>query len=247
MRKLSFLFSILISACAPLDPNLMQDYLKVVISQAEVLKVAILEVPGIENIKIQKDGGVEYLELRLYPLQPLKNNGIRAEISIDFPFKEGDTLRYSWEFKVPSEFPSDAPKNRWWVFADWHVQPDTNLGETWDNYSGAGSPIQFGYGMLEGKDLLSLAAGTNQGPVGLIPFTREVWHTVRCDITWSQKTNGKLNVYFDGATTPTLSTNCENMRNAVQHYLKIGQYRNREIFTENKIGLRNILIHRITN
>ena len=146
--------------------------------------------------------------------------------------------------------PSDAPQNRWWLFADWHVQPDTSKGESWDNFPSYSSPILVGYGNLDGKDMISISTGidgSKEGiiPRGLIPFTREVWHTIRMVVKWSQKDNGEVNVYFDGSTKPVVSTTGPNMVNAVQHYMKIGMYRNRDIETNNTVHIKDIRIEKI--
>jgi hypothetical protein len=160
------------------------------------------------------------------------------------------TVEYDWDFRIPKDFISDAPQNRWWLFADWHVQPDASKGETWDNFPSYSSPILVGYGNIDGRDMLSLSTGihgSKEGivPRGLIPFTRNVWHSVRLVVKWSEKSDGVTTIYFDGATTPTLTTTGPNMFNAVQHYMKIGMYHNPDIATTNTINIKNIRIKKI--
>jgi len=226
------------------------SYLKTAVAP-DLIPYANIEIAGIENLATSSDSGKEYLKLRVYGGQPKKNNGIRSEVSIDYPYKEGDTVEYSWQFRIPENFQSDAANgNRWWVFADWHDQPDKNKGETWDTYTAHSAPIIFGYGYLNGKDQLSLSTGIDGSekgivPRGLIPITKNTWHTVRMVVKWSQKENGSVKVYFDGATSPTISTTGPNMLNAYQHYMKVGQYRNPDIETDNTINLRNITIKKI--
>lgn len=226
--------------------SLEEMYLRYALSE-DIIQYANIEAPSIANIWTGTDEFGNYLTLKLIPNQPLKNNGIRAEISIDSPYQEGDTLEYRWDFKIPNDFVSDAPNNRWWVLADWHVQPDVTKGETWDNYIGKSSPIILWYGNIDWKDALSLSTWIHWSKIGIIPrgiltFTRDVWHTLKVVIKWSQSDDGEVMVYFDDSTEPMLSAKWPNMINWYQHYLKVGQYRDREISTENSISIKNISI-----
>jgi Polysaccharide lyase len=72
----------------------------------------------------------------LSPGQAKKNNGIRAEISVDYPYKVGDVVRHAWKMRLPDDFKADDPQNRWWVMGQWHDQPDRTLGETWAGFPG---------------------------------------------------------------------------------------------------------------
>lgn len=60
----------------------------------ELIRYAGVDVPSQENIQILTDSAGRYLEFRLVPGQTKKNNGIRAEISVDYPYKVGDVVRY---------------------------------------------------------------------------------------------------------------------------------------------------------
>ncbi len=225
--------------------NLELTYLRAVISQAELLNYAYIEIPGFENIFIGNDEGSPFLALRTYTGQPLKNGGVRAEIAIDYPFKEGDTLLYSWQIRIPENFQSDAPKNRWWIVANWHDQPDVFKGETWKTYVTKSAPIIFGYGNINGKDLFGFTYGTQRTPIGTIPVTRNVWHTITVEITWSQTANGKAKVYFDHPSTPVFSVTGPNMLNGYQHFLKTGSYRHPDIVADSTINMRNLTIKKI--
>jgi hypothetical protein len=212
-----------------------------------LLPYANIEISTINNIATSTDALGEHATLSLFPGQSLKNNGIRSQLSIDYPYKEGDIIEYSWEFKMPENFISDAPDNRWWVFADWHDQPDINKGETWETYQAHSSPIIFGYGNLEGKDFISLSTGIDGSaegivPRGLMPFKRNTWHHIRMIAKWSQEADGRVRVYFDGENKPLFDVSGPNMLNAYQHYMKVGQYRHPEIQTENTIAIKNISI-----
>ena len=209
-----------------------------------IISYASIEIPGLENISTSSDNGLPYLAMRLYPGQPKKNNGIRSEVSIDYPYGVGDMVTYSWQFRIPGDFPSDAPQNRWWVLADWHDQPDKNKGETWDTYAGIGqsAPIIFGYGMLDGKDMIGFSYGHDLKPVGTFSITKNVWHTIVMTVKWSQGADGSAVVYIDGNKIPIFRVTGPNMHNAYQHYMKVGMYRHPDIATENVINLRKIMI-----
>lgn len=212
-----------------------------------------IEVPTADNIEIIADAGVE---LRLIPGQPLKNSGIRAEFAVDYPFHDGDTVSYGWNLWIPADFQPD-PSNRWWVFGDFHDQPDKNLGETWDSYVPHSAPLIVGYGHVEAgqtvagftaeksSDVLGITYGTDYRPVGMVPFEREQWLSLRLDVTWSRSAAGALTLYVNGAKRVTASG--PNMLNNYQHYLKVGQYRDPAISTANRVRLSGISIHTCTS
>jgi hypothetical protein len=53
------------------------------------MQYAGVEVPSRENIQVLSDATGRCLEFRLVPGQAKKNNGIRAEISVDYPYSPG--------------------------------------------------------------------------------------------------------------------------------------------------------------
>ncbi len=220
-------------------------YLQTAVSPA-LIEYASIEIAGLENIATSSDEYGAYLNLRVFGGQNLKNNGVRSEISIDYPYKEKDTIRYTWQFKIPDTFPYDRPQNRWWIFADWHDQPDRNKGEIdWGDHPARSAPIIFGYGNLDGRDVLGFSYGLTSQPIGTIPFERGMWNTVSITVTWSQGTDGKADVYFNNSTQPVYSVTGPNMHNGFQHYLKLGQYRDRDIATDNTVSIKNVTIEHL--
>jgi hypothetical protein len=217
------------------DRALELSYLRAAVAPA-VLDYAQIEVPGIEHIRIAEVDGRPCLGLRVFHGQRLKNNGVRAELSLDYPYRVGDTVRYQWRFCMPADFGGDAPANRWWVLADWHDQPDRDHGETWDGFPARSAPIIIGYGQLDGHDVLGLSYGSpDPRLIATIPFTRGVWHSVTALIAWSRGPDGRAEIGLDGA--PALSGSGPNMHNDFQHYLKIGQYRHPDIAGDDWIYL----------
>ncbi len=142
------------------------EYLRSAVAD-DLLKYASIEIPSLENIATGSESGVDYLSLRLYPDQEIKNNGIRAEVSVDYPYVAGETVRYEWEFKLDKDFVSGTPENRWWLIADWHQQPDLNLGEDWSNFETKSTPLLLGYGNLDGRDTIAFNAGIDGSEEGI--------------------------------------------------------------------------------
>lgn len=212
---------------------------------SDLLDYAHVEIPALDNIRIVTEGSSTYLGLRTYYGQPLKNGGVRAELSIDYPYKEGETITYSWRFLIPQDFVSDTPQNRWWLFADWHDQPDVTKGETWSGFPSHSPPIAIGYGVLNGADSLAFVYGApSPATVGVVSVSRGVWHSVSCRIVWSRGSSGKAEVFIDGSLTPMMSGSGPNMYNAYQHYMKLGSYRNPDIKGDTWIYVRDVSIRR---
>lgn len=228
------------------DPmrELELTYLRPALAPA-LLPYAHLEVAAIEQLQISQQGGKPCLGLRVFHGQPLKNGGVRAEVSVDMPYHVGDTLEYQWSFFIPKDFPSDAPQNRWWVLADWHDQPNRERGETWDGFPSRSAPIILGYGQLNGKDLISLSYGSpDPQPQAAFPVQRERWQTLTVRIAWAQDSSGKASVRLDGTTVASASG--PNMHNDFQHYLKLGMYRHPEIAGDNWLYVSQLQIRAIT-
>jgi hypothetical protein len=220
------------------------EYLRVAVAP-ELLDVAHLEIAALEQLRLADQAGERCLGLRVFPGQPLKNGGVRAEVSIDAPFQVGDTLEYRWRFLIPEDFPDDAPLNRWWVLADWHDQPDRDHGETWDGFPARSAPIILGYGRVDGQDVIGLSYGSpDPQPVGTFPVRRGCWHDIRVRIAWARDAGGRAAVFLDGAAAPVAAAQGPNMHNGFQHYAKIGMYRHPDIGGDAWIYLEGIAVTR---
>lgn len=218
-------------------------YLRAAVTEP-LLEYANIEIPALEHIRIGSDAEGPNLGLRTYHGQRRKNNGVRAEISIDFPYDEGDTLLYRWRFLIPREFESDAPRNHWWLFGNWHDQPDTRKGESWSGFPGRSPPVALGYGQTDGQDLLAFVYGApDPSTRGTMPFTRGHWHQVELTVKWSRGVDGRASVRLDGA--PALEVRGRNMHNGFRHYMKLGSYRHPDIKGDAWVSLRQIEIKRL--
>jgi hypothetical protein len=211
----------------------------------DLLPLANVEVPGIENIAILGEGADTHLGLHLFPGQKKRNGGIRAEVSVNYPFQQGDTVRYAWRFMVPKGFVSDAPKNRWWIIGQWHDQPNPARGENWDGFASKSPPVLLALGESQGKLGIGIAYGPDQsqkhGPLWIEPGK---WHRLAVDIRWSQKADGQAVFFLDDMTKPVATATGANMHNDFQHFLKLGMYRHPEIATDNWIYVDDLQITR---
>lgn len=220
-------------------------FLRVILAE-KLLPYAHVEVPGSENIAILGEGKEQFLGLHLYAGQKQRNRGNRAEVSVDWPFAEGDRVRYEWRFRVPEEFQSDAPKNRWWIIGQWHDQPDTSRGETWDDFPSRSPPILIGIGELDGRTAIAIEYGPTQADKrGPIFIERGKWHHLAVEVLWSQKSDGSADVYFDDLNQPLYSFSGTNMHNGFQHYPKLGMYRSPEIATASWIHIDDVTIAKL--
>lgn len=247
VQNLRILFIVLLLPCCGrgADPAAREKELTFLrcIMPDDLLKFSHVEVPAVENIAIVGEGAAQHIGLHVFPGQKKLNGGIRAEVSVDYPCKQGDTVRYAWRFMVPKGFASDAPKNRWWIIGQWHDQPDRERGESWDGFASKSPPVLLGLGELQGKLGIGIAYGPDQsqkhGPIFIEPGK---WHSIAIEIRWSQKTDGKTTFFLDDMTQPAATATGPNMHNDFQHFLKIGMYRHPEIATDNWIYVDDLKI-----
>lgn len=245
-----FVWLVVVVGCdSPADSNDRERelaYLRVLMPE-ELLPHAHVEVPGLEHIAILGEGAEQHLGLRLYPGQQQRNRGNRAEVSLDWPYQEGETVRYEWRFRVPEDFKSDAPQNRWWIIGQWHDQPDPNRGEAWEKFPSRSPPILVGIGEMDGRTAIAIEYGPTQADkLGPIFVERGQWYQLAFVILWSQQADGTADVYLDDMTRPVHSFSGPNMHNGFRHYLKIGMYRDPEIATDCWIHVANLKVEAIS-
>lgn len=245
IRLLLPLLLLLASCGRAADPKAREmelGYLRALMPES-LLDFAHVEVPAIENIAILGEGAAQHLGLHVFPGQKKLNGGIRAEVSVDFPHRAGDAVRYAWRFKVPEDFKSDAPENRWWLIGQWHDQPDTSKGESWDGFPSRSPPVLISLGELNGKLHLAIAYGPKQDQkAGPVMIERGQWHSLAVEIHWSRKADGKAVFHLDDQPKPIATLEGPNMHNDFQHFLKLGMYRHPGITTDNWIYLDELVI-----
>lgn len=159
-------------------------------------------------------------------------NGIRSELTVDYPFSSGDLVTYEYQIYIPKYFPAD-PQGRWFLLTQWHDQPDPALGETWENFP-ARSPLVALYSAPDSKFGLIY-----NGERTILPFHLGMWNTLKFQFEWSEGSQGKLVLYVNGVE---YNFSGKNMHNNYQHYLKMGMYRHRDIESKNEVYFRNLRI-----
>ncbi|UUM33084.1 polysaccharide lyase [Vibrio japonicus] len=160
------------------------------------------------------------------------HNGLRSELTVNYPFNAGDKVTYEYQLYIPRYFSSD-PQGRWFVLTQWHDQPDPALGETWEGFPGR-SPLVSLYSAPDSK-----FGVTYNGDSTILPFHLGMWNTLKFEFLWSEGDEGKLAVHVNGVE---FNFSGKNMHNNYQHYLKIGMYRHRDIENKNEILFRNLKI-----
>lgn len=242
MRLLPFLFLTFATQTLAETRALELSYLDPIMPP-ELACYSEFQVPAIENIEIITEGDEAFLELRMFPNQSIVNKGYRAEVSVDFPHSEGDTLVYEWRMRIPADSDID-PENRWWLLGQWHDQPDLRIGETWNDFPERSPSIGLGYGQVDGQDMVSMSYGApEQRGIAYTPLSRDVWHDMRVVIHWSMGADGWARMYMDDLVTPFAEADGRNMHNGFQHFLKLGSYRDRGIQVNSRIQLDDIRVY----
>lgn len=224
----------------PLDRDLQEAIVSTLMADSSLWPHVGLEIAGARCVSVA-DGAVT---LRILGGQAKLNNGVRTEISLDYPFEEGQTVLYSWEMMIPEGFIHDAPDNRWWVMGQWHDQPDPALGETWEGFPAHSPPQAFYFGYLDGAYRLQPQYGGSRDddPSRLITLVPGQWLRLRVEISWSQGQEGSMSIWLDEDAEPYAAWTGPNMLNGYQHYLKLGMYRHPDIMSDNEIKLRRLAV-----
>ncbi|WP_417730178.1 polysaccharide lyase [Rosistilla oblonga] len=228
------------------DRSLEEMYLETIMPD-DLVAIANVDVATAESIAIVDDPRGRCLGLRIAPDQPKLHGGVRAEVSVDFPFTENDRVRYAWRFKFADDFISDDPQNRWWVIGQWHDQPDARQNETWETFESRSPPIALGIGDVDGQLSVGMTYGVTkdnqpQFVSAPVPIQRGDWIAVEALVHWSQGAEGRAEFFIDGSAEPSMVATGPNMNNGYQHYLKIGMYRHPDIETQNWIYIDDVSI-----
>lgn len=205
-----------------------------------------IEVADAKSIELVKDpvrSGKQAIKFTVSPGK-LVNNGSRAEVAYQHGDKAGDERWYAWSVYIPKDF-EDVPykdpqtgENMWQVIGQFHDQPDTAKGETWDNFPGAGNspPVQISYGLFKGDNLFSFIYGSPEmKSVALVKIEKGRWYDMALHIKWSRGADGFGELWVNGKNMTPTPIKGPNMHNDASHYFKVGLYRNRKIKTTNSI------------
>ncbi len=156
----------------------------------ELTRYAGVEVPSQENIAIRSDDAGPYLEFRLIPGQARKNNGIRAEVSVNYPFKLA-TWCATHGRCVSGGFQGRRSPEPLVGLGQWHDQPDPTQAKRGMTFPPQ-SAVSFNYVRLDGKDFLSLLVVSPK--MTRIVSSDQARFLAFDDVVlkWSQGSDGKL-------------------------------------------------------
>lgn len=217
-----------------------EEILSVLISDTDVRAYAQIEIPTGRNVTVHDS----FISLHLFDGQELLFNGVRSEVTVNYPFEEHETVTYQWEVMIPQGFQHDAPENRWWDMGQWHDQPDPALGETWADLPARSPSLSLHLKYYDDRFFFAPRYMHVEPPdEDLIEIQPGEWMKLRFEIRWSRGDDGYLKIWVNDEVEPQVHYTGTNMHNGYSHYLKVGMYRHPEIATDNTISLRNLHIY----
>ena len=181
------------------------------------------------------------------------NNGNRAELVHDNGDRAESEVWYRWSFLIPRDFGDvEWQPKLWQCLGQWHDQPDVTRGETWADFPAHSPSIAVYYTSKNGAPAIEIWSGTYakneaQKVVATAPIVKGEWQELTFHIRWSQKGDGFVEPFLNGAPLIAPAANEHraqgaNMWNAASHYLKIGLYRNSEITATNSVYFDEVRI-----
>lgn len=233
------------SAQQVFTPEETSALLKDIVS-SETLPYASLQVTQRGDIFPSADNYGAYLGLQAYPAQESRNNAVSSELAINYPFREGETLRYSWRMKLPASFTSDAPDNRWWLLARWNDQANLQIGERPETFAGHNPAIMIGYRQLEGKHSLSFSYGIPQA-ITTIPFAApaDQWVKFCLEVTWSRGDQGVARLFVNDGKLPLREAKGPNLYTKYHTLFRLGMYRNAAIQSRAALYVGDVKIEKL--
>ncbi|MFZ6750071.1 heparin lyase I family protein [Undibacterium sp. Ren11W] len=172
--------------------------------------------------------------------------GTRSEVAVDFPFLEGEIIRYTWEMKIPTDLKGDEPLNRWWLLSQWHDQPDRRINEKWDGFPVRSPPVAIFMEIHNGSPGIGVIMN-GRDKRSWHKVALGVWLKVSMTLHWSTKDDGEAEFHIAGYPEFDLKVKGGNMHNSYQHYLKFGQYRHSKIKTDSIIYFKKLSIEKIAS
>ena len=247
---LGFLYTFISIACnktsdepsiTPLTKEEKARIKDVLIADTSLIKYCGVEILSAKHVSIYE----KCITLRLFPDQPLLANGIRSEVTVNYPYKEHDVVVYEWEMLLPKWFNCDE-ENRWWLMGQWHDQPDKSKGETWDNYPSDNPPIYMCFMCIDEKFYLSPNYPDKESFLkNFVYIEPEKWIKLKFEIKWSRESDGYMKLFVNNEQEPYTTFTGHNMNNAYYHYLQLGMYRDPDIQTKNILSIKAVNVYSI--
>lgn len=154
----------------------------------------------------------------------------RAELVVDNGDPVGSEAFYGWSFAVPPDY---QDSDVWQILAQWHHQPDTEEGETWETASRSPT-IALQYQAWEGQTQLAVVLYGGEGKekklIALGTIDRGRWIDLVFHVRWSLGADGFVEAWMDDQPmTPWNGVDHKvygpTMYNALPHIFKFGIYR----------------------
>ena len=245
MARLSLLVALLCCLWAPASSYSQAPGCPEIDRLTMARALGIPDLAGFVSVETARCSGLQMeagrIGFRLSDTTLPVHGGIRSEVAVDYPYREGETVRYAWEMLFPGPFAGDAPLKRWWLVAQWHDQPDRRIGEKWDGFPPRSPPVAIYVEERDGEPGIGLIMNGNDKR-SWTRLPRDTWLQVSVTMRWSTRDDG--NVTLDVADRPEffVSVAGQNMHKGFQHYLKLGQYRHPQIKTDNTVFFRKMNI-----
>jgi hypothetical protein len=228
---------VLAQGCAQLDKHQLANAMGI---DQELIPWMNLEIPTCANIHV----GGGYAGFVLDEVNVKLHEGVRSEISIDYPFVEGDTIEYRWSILVPSQGAPGGDAHQWWLIAQWHDQPDFRVGETWATLKAQPPPVAIFIESRNGVPGIGLY-GLPGKKISWSPVPTDVWLDLGVVVHWSTASGGSVRFFIDGHPEFDVTATGRNMLNGYRHYFKVGQYRAPWIRQLSVLYVRNVRFRKL--
>jgi len=223
-----------------------RKYVRAIIPE-HLRKCASIEAASSCNLALGNEG-TPSVQFWLYPGQRSVHHGIRSEISVNYPYIEGETIQYEWWVRLNSRSTGTTRNDKWCIVAQWHDQPDPSRGESWEHHPSRPAPIHLLCHAVGASLRLGLRYGVpNPTDVGDVSARMNEWIRVIARVRWSTSDAGRCSLYIDDCHAPSLTASGPNMQNEFHHFLKLGNYRQPEFDAANCVEIRGIQVRRCHN
>lgn len=205
-----------------------------------LIPILNFEIHGCENLIVADN----YVGFVLNEQKFLVNGGVRAELAIDFPFAEGDTVEYNWSVLMPAKDAPGGESNQWWAIAQWHDQPDPRLGQTWATLKAQSPPVAIYVENRKGVVGIGLQDWAGK-KTSWAPVPTGIWLNFIATIKWSTGANGWVRFRVEDHPELEFAAFGKNMLNGYQHYFKAGQYRTPSVSRYSVIYMKNFTFRKL--
>ncbi|AXR06867.1 heparin lyase I family protein [Salinimonas sediminis] len=171
------------------------------------------------------------------------NNGYRSEVAIFDRFELGSKVKYIFTLTVNKISQKTITQdNSWFIVAQWHDQPNKELGETWSSFPKRPPPLSFGIDYKKGYKLYF------KSEKNYIDMDIRLGSTIFCavEIEWIFSKDGAISGKCrTGIDNMKFSFKDRTMHNRYYHYFKFGIYNGPTVKGKNEVTFKNLNINPI--